>query len=101
PSPCDVCALSLHDALPICAGDELLAGAALAEHEDGGVGGRDSLDEAVDLAHRAAGAHHLARRRARGQLALKVLGLLAQALELRQDRKSTRLNSSHVKISYA
>src|SRR5690606_41110859 len=42
----------------------------------------------------------LGQGRAREQIATPVFELAAQPLEL-SDRKSTRLNSSHVKISYA
>src|SRR5688572_31633071 len=68
--------LSLHDALPICF---LLQEAAFAVLR-------------ADVRDRARPAHHLAAQR---DVAL------GDALGRRQDRKSTRLNSSHSQISYA
>src|SRR5690606_40532101 len=97
PAPTPISPLSLHDALPIC----------LAVRDDG------PLDERVGLVQ-------LSRVHTR-QLEIR-LGGLDQVLHLavvsggamtdaeshldiikqgHQDRKSTRLNSSHVKISYA
>src|SRR2546422_2313705 len=67
----EIYTLSLHDALPICGGH---AAAVL----DGGVAVDDVL---------------LQRRRVRHAR--------DQAVDRRQDRKSTRLNSSHGYISYA
>src|SRR5690606_39717893 len=78
--------LSLHDALPILAG----------RRGSGRHHGRD-VHEAGEVA-----AHDLAQ-----QLVGQVAQLVDEAPRLRQtfgvrvDRKSTRLNSSHVKISYA
>src|SRR5207253_11316972 len=92
PSPSETYSLSLHDALPICA--ELVALARAA-----GVGA--VVVEAVLIA---------AALSVAGLLATLTLALSALALTLlagngqgggNQDRKSTRLNSSHVAISYA
>src|SRR5690606_39323411 len=83
PAAADISPLSLHDALPICAGpaDGVGVEAAVRERE---------RDRGGDLAlvHRSrgpcAGAGHGRTRTSRSR-----------------DRKSTRLNSSHVKSSYA
>src|SRR5690606_41711884 len=101
PAPTEVHALSLHDALPISIAhrDRLFDGL----HADGEI--RDAGDrerardgarrdddlvvlEVVRLSHGGGDGRGLRRVRDTGDLA-------------RQDRKSTRLNSSHVKISYA
>src|SRR5690606_41746145 len=84
---------SLHDALPIFG---------ILEHEgDGRSGGRRVVDEelpellgaqVVEALHVGGGPRHVAHD------VVRALGDLADHLE---DRKSTRLNSSHVKISYA
>src|SRR3712207_8340383 len=82
----EIYTLSLHDALPIFC--EALSGGIRSEHE--------LLVGAVDLA----GAAEVLRQHgaeaiyARGEEALDHRGDL-------QDRKSTRLNSSHANISYA
>src|SRR3712207_7451497 len=80
----EIYTLSLHDALPIYAG----------------------LDEVDVLARRRVeavallGAPHLVDHD--GALEARVLGDLAERLlERAEDRKSTRLNSSHANISYA
>src|SRR5690606_41997317 len=83
--------LSLHDALPIFDSDdeELREVAAYGLADIGDPRGQDYLLEV------AAGDDHGDARRA-----LAALRLTANA-DATQDRKSTRLNSSHVKISYA
>src|SRR5690606_42082162 len=79
-APTPAYTLSLHDALPIC----LISGA--------------SIDAALWIAN----ATDPSEASARTLPAFKALleGLLTVA-DSRADRKSTRLNSSHVKISYA
>src|SRR3712207_6846381 len=72
----EIYALSLHDALPICLGNHLLE-----QLQPFGCQFRRDLGEPRDI---AAGA-----RNARDNPGLN------------QDRKSTRLNSSHANISYA
>src|SRR5690606_41731962 len=72
----DIFTLSLHDALPIYIHGAWLVGAALDEASFGGVHQRPNLGQ--DL-----------------------LALFPVGLGIGVDRKSTRLNSSHVKISYA
>src|SRR5438874_10273766 len=76
--------LSLHDALPI------YVVAPLGKGEVGGDGrlGRDVCDEG------GIGCEHAPRDGQRP-------GDVAQPLVILRDRKSTRLNSSHVEISYA
>src|SRR5205814_6219427 len=92
------CTLSLHDALPIFdvvqqrALEHLLADlleeAAADGDADGALG-----DELVEVVRHVVGA---------GKLDVGPDGdLLAQPVEDHQDRKSTRLNSSHLGISYA
>src|SRR5690606_40055184 len=74
--------LSLHDALPILAGPP--------EHVASGVRGarqhEQQIREPVEIGDRDR---------------VRDLGLGLQERPRRADRKSTRLNSSHVKISYA
>src|SRR5690606_41697197 len=84
----EIYALSLHDALPIFdgrGGGALLGHAGgtppdPALHRDAGDDGLRAWSREASL--RGAQGYHLSRRRS-------------------EDRKSTRLNSSHVKISYA
>src|SRR5437868_12900742 len=72
PATTEIYTLSLHDALPICAGDEELEGPPGEEEED---------------RHRiGAGEQTIGEQ---------------DTPAPRRDRKSTRLNSSHVSISYA
>src|SRR5699024_12663764 len=80
PRPPEIYTLSLHDALPICGGGSLR----LQNGSQIGVGDEfDVLD----------GCRDRPRAQQRGEVGL---GLVGGA-----DRKSTRLNSSHVSISYA
>src|SRR5690625_5521258 len=74
--------LSLHDALPISAG----------VHHDVGDPAHQVFAEADLGVHDAAGRQHLS-----GREVAEVGGNRGRA----EDRKSTRLNSSHVAISYA
>src|SRR5437899_8516888 len=80
PPPSYFSTLSLHDALPICALEQLLDGRrlALAADERGELGGR--------------------RRARRG---FRCFNGLDECRHPAEDRKSTRLNSSHLGISYA
>src|SRR5690606_41581393 len=92
--------LSLHDALPIF-GDPLHEIRAI--HVEGNLADDELLAAALDLLHAdATAAAHLPAT------GLEVLPDARDALQQTagrevgpQDRKSTRLNSSHVKISYA
>src|SRR5207302_10295179 len=95
-SPPDLYTLSLHDALPICrlpqvGGLASHVGSAQQDHL-GAIGSQPDI-----VAHEPA--------RTEGPLDQRVpAGSDVDAgviLEHRSDRKSTRLNSSHVKISYA
>src|SRR5690606_41169425 len=82
--------LSLHDALPISIGE----GAAVPRVPVQGAGG-DLADPAV------AGLDQQVRGVAAGAPFKVVHHRQGSGGELLRDRKSTRLNSSHVKISYA
>src|SRR5688500_19492833 len=78
-APTDTYTLSLHDALPICARLVLQESV-----------GRDAVDGAV-----------LAGDLSLVNLLPESAGRPAQAIYAAPDRKSTRLNSSHLVISYA
>src|SRR5690606_41742622 len=80
--------LSLHDALPICRGAAVHAAVVDA-------GEHDEARDRVELEGHGQEQRHGQRRSDAGQDADD--GAQRDA----QDRKSTRLNSSHVKISYA
>src|SRR5690625_5964454 len=90
---------SLHDALPICGGEQLLEGAA--EPADVVDAVEPVAVGAGDLEPDRLRPHGVEREllveepheRADGRLRVVVLG--------HADRKSTRLNSSHVAISYS
>src|SRR5439155_13083195 len=73
--------LSLHDALPIYLEDAAEADLAVLKYQSQ----RGRLDDAIQTARQA-------------QIHAKAY---AEMIRLRLDRKSTRLNSSHVAISYA
>src|SRR5688572_31868895 len=90
PATTGIYTLSLHDALPICDVVEHLVQRAGAQ--------RDGADARLGVAHvlrRVAGPE---RRRVRH---VGLRGRAPRDLERREDRKSTRLNSSHSQISYA
>src|SRR5690606_41984434 len=95
PATCAIYARALRDALPICAaGRVVVVGGAVAQEARvaalGRVEGRVDLDVARQAVDQGARRGH-ARGAAPGE----------EAGHVRPDRKSTRLNSSHVKISYA
>src|SRR5690606_41407447 len=77
----NILTLSLHVALPICARDEF-------EGEE-----RDEIDSRIKV--------RFAEQRAAKAQREKEVADTAWDYFARGDRKSTRLNSSHVKISYA
>src|SRR5690606_39328936 len=89
-SPGGTCTLSLHDALPICATDavHVLIGDVREVHVE-------DVAHAVDVD--AAGGEVGGDEHRDAAVAETSEGALAAST----DRKSTRLNSSHVKISYA
>src|SRR5690606_39874973 len=97
----DTSPLSLHDALPILhrlRHRELRVALERVEHLLRGVAGRARVPQteprdAVGV-HVLGGAFQLGED---GQLVARLLGIRVRHLE---DRKSTRLNSSHVKTSY-
>src|SRR3712207_7633289 len=83
----EIYTLSLHDALPIC---DVAAGSVEARHEA-------ALDEVI-------GQNEHDGDRCRGRFGCpdsKAIADDCHHLTLDQDRKSTRLNSSHANISYA
>src|SRR5690606_40200828 len=81
PVTTEIYTLSLHDALPICVTGDDIADRAAGDHDRGNLPG---------------GLGHIAPGRA------DLPAILAEeAAPAAEDRKSTRLNSSHVKISYA
>src|SRR5690606_41859048 len=80
PAPTEIYTLSLHDALPICPDHRRCVGA--------------SAPVAPGRA-----VHH--RRLGNGPVLPAALAVAGRRPHLARDRKSTRLNSSHVKISYA
>src|SRR5690606_40868163 len=83
--------LSLHDALPIL--DEL-------ESRDNQIFGADVLIAAVAILANVI-RDLIGRRLNHSGRSLSQRHLFAGGLPINLDRKSTRLNSSHVKISYA
>src|SRR5699024_12620342 len=90
PPPSATSTLSLHDALPICAHENLVVCGPSGT-------GKSHLLEALGHAAVDAGAHV-------SWFSLESLGALFhrhRGTRGRTDRKSTRLNSSHVSISYA
>src|SRR5699024_11641849 len=83
----EVFALSLHDALPISG--------FIGAHEDLG-GGHKDKEEVGSSAH-----EHPSGQGDLTHIPLAWMIWQAQSMGLALDRKSTRLNSSHVSISYA
>src|SRR5204862_1202806 len=91
--PPEIYTLSLHDALPISLADEVVM---VRTHEDVLAGQRIVGQRHADRLARAL--DDRPQRRMAGAVHHDVLELVGDD---RQDRKSTRLNSSHVEISYA
>src|SRR5690606_41913263 len=89
-APPEVYTPSLHAALPICAHGDLKALAWRAE----AARGRDAAIVEADCRQRMRRDHVDALRDGKA-------GISGENDKGREDRKSTRLNSSHVKISYA
>src|SRR5690606_42016754 len=93
----DISPLSLHDALPICGTAVMLLGRARDLHHG-------SFRRQIPLEdHEAAGGLYRPIQRPDDLLSRRLdrLGRLFADRPAGEDRKSTRLNSSHVKISYA
>src|SRR5207249_6189536 len=94
PVPPQTCTLSLHDALPIWTRRPRAGGRRVRRRVPGGGGGRrEVLGGRQELELR--GALFPSHRPWRGRRGARGRGRFGR------DRKSTRLNSSHVSISYA
>src|SRR5690606_42128702 len=93
----DYVPLSLHDALPIAARDRVVTVAVPIRNGAARVGDAPSLLLDARLPERARRPHLDAAARVGARRA----GHAAPWRAEERDRKSTRLNSSHVKISYA
>src|SRR5690606_42082135 len=96
PPPPDRYSLSLHDALPIYSRYELARKLSPYADDPGDIEPLLNDLEREGWLSNERFAQSLLNRRAPRQGASRILNELRQ-----QDRKSTRLNSSHVKISYA
>src|SRR5207249_5856655 len=101
PSTRAISTLSLHDALPISRareGDQ-------SEHVDQGTArGESAVGTSLcrhDAAERAAHAANPSQGDVRDQCGFGSISRTGDVFAAAQDRKSTRLNSSHVSISYA
>src|SRR5690606_39497098 len=93
-STCEISPLSLHDALPILAAARDATGAGLDQHFQPAFGGIPHVSRRLRIRARAG-------FRRRTGLADRAESAAARNACMSPDRKSTRLNSSHVKISYA
>src|SRR5205807_10533224 len=93
----DISTLSLHDALPIYAVNIPLRNSLLVKAYRDFAPGRRAIVFCVDVAH-AKDVHRVFAEA--GIRAATVWGALSRD-QRRSDRKSTRLNSSHLVISYA
>src|SRR5690606_40579308 len=93
--PTETYTLSLHDALPICGrrGPVRICPAPVDDRLSRGVGDQGGQGDRV-CRPSARALRRAVRHSQRGLYAAQAAGVL-------KDRKSTRLNSSHVKISYA
>src|SRR5690606_40117848 len=101
--PCtpDTTPLALHDALPICRAHGTQDGVHLVcEQLRDQVGPEEAVGAGEE--HRRTGCgRNAARIEVRGKLGIGANPCELLCTGLLRDRKSTRLNSSHVKISYA
>src|SRR5690606_42061846 len=96
--PTELAALTLHDALPIFRDGGVLRQGEI-DDEFGPVGGGKEL--VLDEAH-GPDRHRKGRKREHDRCPAEAHRKPEHTVERApQDRKSTRLNSSHVKISYA
>src|SRR5699024_11243988 len=94
-------ALSLHDALPISDGrlpTEIRTGPPGRRDPDAPVAGQPADTDSPDQPPAADRGAVLLRRNGK-ETSMKI-GLIGAGAVARSDRKSTRLNSSHVSISY-
>src|SRR5690606_41935186 len=99
--PARLSTLSLHDALPICLADVSgTAGAAAAEEHLLGAGTRHADRDLVEQVLPGVKVRVVLRRLAHVTQGFPPRGDGDGRDRSRPDRKSTRLNSSHVKISY-
>src|SRR5205807_6354751 len=97
PTPSEIYTLSLHDALPICPVPEELG----PDEPDDLVRIPEAVRRAVDR-HESAAPRHVVEQGPLGPGVDPIdVGVEQERLVSRQDRKSTRLNSSHLVISYA
>src|SRR5690606_39346209 len=98
PSLAEFCPRPLHDALPSLVGDKLSAFVSGEYERNRFAGIRRRFEEVVSLSFALLNG-------GRTELALEIGAAFNQQRDLEgvdnSDRKSTRLNSSHVKISYA
>src|SRR5690606_41795251 len=101
PAPSDLYTLSLHDALPIYDGGLDHRAVAAAPHA--AVEAMPRIRLGQHLLAAAEDGRHLVRSEARdASVVVARRGAEHERADVAaQDRKSTRLNSSHVKISYA
>src|SRR5690606_40585531 len=97
----DLSALSLHDALPILpVGDDI--GFLPGTEEEKMLPWMGALEDNLEVLHLGAGRHDLASESgATDWNRQSTLEAIRSRIKVKSDRKSTRLNSSHVKISYA
>src|SRR5690606_40127110 len=101
PANREISVTSLHDALPILRGDEAVAGApGPVGAAEPGLGDADG-SAAHDDQHVADDAKEGEQPQGPGGRAPHGVPHPGREVGRRSDRKSTRLNSSHVKISYA
>src|SRR5690606_41754851 len=101
PAPSEIVTLSLHDALPIWGGTYCIRGS-----DEPATGFSLYLEPLLEALHDRAGEERQVLFLPRGHdreaaARLRAIGWRTVAAITGEDRKSTRLNSSHVKISYA
>src|SRR5690606_41929719 len=93
PTPHSIYTLSLHDALPIF--EDLFLADQLRIQQPQRTATVQPVDQVLDVLRR------IARPRQAGDRIFQLAPVDDDRGRHREDRKSTRLNSSHVKISYA
>src|SRR5204863_10175099 len=97
--PTDSYTLSLHDALPICSRTRFHAGALRGIVGSRALGLRMGIPACKTIRRRIKVCEHPDPSIRRSMQPTDGTGAIT--IRLRRDRKSTRLNSSHVEISYA